>query len=319
MLVVPGQVLTTDSGFLRGHGTYIEYYTKSTTDTMEDASALETDTGMIIDDDAQDDPPDSSTVQNSGQVKQRLVSSVLGYVSRVNKLISVHPLSPLYTGSVGDLVVGRVVEVQNSRWKVHVCSTHLGNLKLSSVNLPDGVQRVRNKEDTLNMRALFKEGDVVGGEVQQVNGDGTIQLHARSARYGKLSNGLLCSVPPCLVKRSKSHNLTLPTETPIDVLLGCNGNLWIQRHVELDKNKVEGVEDIEKRKKVHAETAVTASEREDLMRVKGAVECLRKVFRFVGKDTIMDVYQTSKREGIRVEDMGEPGNVVMCTEGTRRG
>jgi exosome complex component RRP4 len=275
MLVVPGQVLTTDSGFLRGHGTYIEYYTKSTTDTMEDASALETDTGMIIDDDAQDDPPDSSTVQNSGQVKQRLVSSVLGYVSRVNKLISVHPLSPLYTGSVGDLVVGRVVEVQNSRWKVHVCSTHLGNLKLSSVNLPDGVQRVRNKEDTLNMRALFKEGDVVGGEVQQVNGDGTIQvrerggggrgeernnnsnplspppllkLHARSARYGKLSNGLLCSVPPCLVKRSKSHNLTLPTETPIDVLLGCNGNLWIQRHVELDKNKVEGVEDIEKRK-----------------------------------------------------------------------
>ena len=53
------------------------------------------------------------------------------------------------------------------------------------------------------MRSLYREGDVVGGEVQQVNPDGTIQLHARSARYGKLENGILCVVPPCLVKRSK--------------------------------------------------------------------------------------------------------------------
>ena len=177
---------------------------------MEDASALETDTGMIIDDDAQDDPPDSSTVQNSGQVKQRLVSSVLGYVSRVNKLISVHPLSPLYTGSVGDLVVGRVVEVQNSRWKVHVCSTHLGNLKLSSVNLPDGVQRVRNKEDTLNMRALFKEGDVVGGEVQQVNGDGTIQVRERWGEGRRGEERRATILTPFLHPPSSSSTLEAP-------------------------------------------------------------------------------------------------------------
>mmetsp|Transcript_1840 Transcript_1840/g.3649 ORF Transcript_1840/g.3649 Transcript_1840/m.3649 type:complete len:319 (+) Transcript_1840:156-1112(+) len=316
MLVVPGQVLSTDGGFLRGHGTYIEYYT---TTSVDEAGNEGDDSGMLVDEEENKEGDDSNPSSSSdGNVKQRLVSSVLGYVSRVNKLISVHPLSPLYQGSVGDLVVGRIVEVQSNRWKVHVNSTHLGNLKLSSVNLPDGVQRVRNKEDTLNMRSLYREGDVVGGEVQQVNPDGTIQLHARSARYGKLENGILCVVPPCLVKRSKTHNFTLSTSTAIDVLLGCNGNVWIQRHVELDKNVVEGVEEIERRKKVHASTQVTEVEREDLMRVKGAVECLRKVFRFVGRETIMEVYEKSKREGIAVGDMENGQNVALCTEGTRR-
>lgn len=37
---------------------------------------------------------------------------------------------------------------------------------LSSVNLPNGDQRMRNKEDSLAMRSLFKEGDLVSGEVQ---------------------------------------------------------------------------------------------------------------------------------------------------------
>ena len=70
---------------------------------------------------------------------------------------------------------------------------------------------------------------------------------------------------------------------------------------------------------MHAETAVTSEEREDLLRVKASVECLRKVFRFVGRETIMEVYERSKREGIRVEDMETPENVVIVTEGTRRG
>ena len=63
MLVVPGQVLTTDSGFLRGHGTYIEYYTNSVGDELgdelgdepSDNTAVVEDMGMIVDDAVLDD------------------------------------------------------------------------------------------------------------------------------------------------------------------------------------------------------------------------------------------------------------------------
>jgi hypothetical protein len=101
---------------------------------------------------------------------QRLIASVAGTVERVNKLISVIPLSPsIYVGQVGDLVIGRIVGVGGSRWKVSLtCSSPSsagangsmkeGQLPLSGVNLPGGVQRIRTSEDALAMRSLYKGG-----------------------------------------------------------------------------------------------------------------------------------------------------------------
>lgn len=44
----------------------------------------------------------------------RLFSSLLGTVEKVDKLICVHPLRARYSGEVGDVVVGRVLEVRVS-------------------------------------------------------------------------------------------------------------------------------------------------------------------------------------------------------------
>ena len=259
----------------------------------------------------------STDTDNKYVVKQRLVSSVLGMVSRVNKLVSVEPIETLYKGQVGDLVVGTVKSVQSGRWKVALNSCHQANLLLSSVSLPDGVQRVRNKEDSLNMRSLFSEGDVLTGEVQSVMADGVINVHARSARYGKLRNGVLVSVPQCLVRRGKTHNFALSTLTPIDVLLGCNGKIWVQRHVNLDRDEVVTVEDIESEKQAHAETPCTEEERLDILRVRNSIEALATVFRYVDRQTIQDVYDSSRNLGIDVNEMTERSCAVRCTECTR--
>ncbi|KAG8725662.1 exosome non-catalytic core subunit rrp4 [Ceratobasidium sp. 428] len=71
---------------------------------------------------------------------EQVIASVAGTVERVNKLVSVKPVKSRYTPEVGDLVVGRISEVQNKRWKVDVNSRQDGLLLLSSVNLPGGVQ-----------------------------------------------------------------------------------------------------------------------------------------------------------------------------------
>ena len=47
-----------------------------------------------------------------------LYASVAGVVTRVNKLISVTPLKTKYQAEIGDVVVGRITEVQQKRWKV---------------------------------------------------------------------------------------------------------------------------------------------------------------------------------------------------------
>lgn len=67
-----------------------------------------------------------------------LKSSVAGVVEKVNKVILVHPLKSRYNGEIGDVVVGRITEVQQKRWKVDTNSRLDSVLLLSSVNLPGG-------------------------------------------------------------------------------------------------------------------------------------------------------------------------------------
>eukprot|EP00092_Neocalanus_flemingeri_P013462 GFUD01014518.1.p1 GENE.GFUD01014518.1~~GFUD01014518.1.p1 ORF type:complete len:293 (+),score=82.28 GFUD01014518.1:52-930(+) len=180
-LVAPGDVITRDTGFMRGHGTYM----------AEDV----------------------------------LFASVAGVVERVNKLISVTPLKTRYNGEIGDVVVGRVVEVQQKRWKVDINSRLDSVLLLSSVNLPGGELRRRSAEDELSMRRYLSEGDLISAEVQNIYNDGSLSLHTRSLKYGKLGQGVMVRVSPSLVKRRKTHFHQLPVGASI--ILGNNGFVWI--------------------------------------------------------------------------------------------
>lgn len=194
--VVPGQLITTEQGYLRGHGCYNGIVpTPSSSSKGKEAG---------VDADADGVPA--------------LVSCLAGRVERVNKLITVRPHQLRYHGEVGDLVVGRISAVVSRRWKVDLNGQKDAMLQLSSVNLPGGVQRMRTYEDQLQMRSLFTEGDLVCAEVQNINSEGMLALHSRSLKYGKLANGQLTVVPAALIKRLPQHYVSLPCG--VDVILG---------------------------------------------------------------------------------------------------
>jgi len=193
-LVTPGDLITTDTGFMRGHGTYLE--------------------------------------------GDRLQSSVAGVVERVNKLIRVEPLKTRYNGEVGDVVVGRVTELAQKRWKIETHARLDSILHLNSVNLPGGELRRRSDEDERAMREYLAEGDLISAEVQQVHSDGALALHTRSLKYGKLGQGVLVKVSPSLVKRRKSHFHSLPCGCSI--ILGNNGYVWIYPTTTEEESKTGG-------------------------------------------------------------------------------
>lgn len=148
-----------------------------------------------------------------------------------------------YTPSIGDLVVGRIVEVQSRRWRVDIASPLLAALPLSSINLPGGILRRRTAVDELNIRSFFNEGECVVAEVQTVQQDGSAVLHTRSLRYGKLRNGMFLAVAGFGaagekreggVVRSRRQIWTMETRNgggEVDVVLGVNGYVWVARHV----------------------------------------------------------------------------------------
>jgi exosome complex component RRP4 len=332
-IVTPGQILAEysslssngDDSFISGHGTYIVEAT-----TQQQGSATSTATATT-----------TTTLQ--------LRASICGTIQRINKLISVESIALYqYTPNIGDLIIGRVRCIQKDKWILDVVSqsssssgaatttTITGTLPLSSVHLPGKtIQRKRNANDVLEMRQYITEGDLVSCEVHKVQQNSTqLQLHTRSVRYGKLENGCVIAVPCQLIPRRKTHYTTL-LHHQYQILIGCNGLIWIQRNNNNNNNtsannshttpaqqqqstmdttttndnnnsnnysppttmnKIgheELAQEEEIRRKVHAETAYTISDRQNLARIRNAIQVLRCTLSYITPESITVLYERS--------------------------
>lgn len=62
-------------------------------------------------------------------------------------------------------------------------------------------------------------------EVQSINKDGTVMLHTRGTKYGRLQGGQLVYYPCQLIKRQRQHFRNISSD--MRLIIGCNGLLWI--------------------------------------------------------------------------------------------
>jgi len=266
-------------------------------------------TGQII-------GPDSGFLRGHGTiaVAGKLKATVSGFVQRVNKLVSVQALNSRYQGEIGDVVVCRVLEVADKRWRADCNSRQNAVLHLASVHLPGGVQRRRTQLDMLNMRNYFVEGDLISAEVQQILSDGAISLHTRSLKYGKLHNGTFLSVPASLIKRCKQHFHTL--DIGVEIILGNNGYIWLQksRKIDISKKGRPNEGGVVEEKGEGPGTSLGAKDREKICRVRNSIVALSKMFLAIYLDTIMEVYNQSLEMGLTARDVIDPAMIQAVTE-----
>ncbi|KAJ7104490.1 exosome complex exonuclease rrp4 [Mycena belliarum] len=238
---------------------------------------------------------------------EEVVASVAGTIERVNKLVTVRAIRTKYNPEVGDLVVGRITEVQPRRWKVDANSRQDAVLMLSSVNLPGGVQRRKLESDELQMRNFFEEGDLLVAEVQAFFADGAMSLHTRSLKYGKLRNGQLVTIPPILVRRLKSHFITLPCG--VDLILGLNGYIWVSKHVK--ENEQEGEEGFDAEAVYsNRNDYIDDSTRTAISRVANIIRVLASHFVPLTDALLLEAYEwtvenDTDAKGLMSEDVGD--------------
>lgn len=238
-----------------------------------------------------------------------LVASVVGVVERVDQLVTVRTLRTRYLAEVGDVVVGRVTEISGKRWRLDLGSRHEASLLLSAVDLPGGVQRRRTAEDELAMRAVYAEGAALAVEVQSVHGDGSLALHARSARYGALGSGTLVRVPPALVRRQARHFQRLEA-LGVDLILGCNGAVWVSP-ARLGRAQAHGLfsttqyrETAVAEKESNADTQLISKvERQQVARVAQAIRALAALYLPVDAGSIVEVVRLADAEAVVTQDM----------------
>lgn len=312
--VIPGQLITSKTGYIRGHGAY----TKDGAD------------GTII------------------------LSSIAGHVERVNKLITVRSNKSRYNGEVGDLIIGRVAAVESKRWKIEINGQRDATLQLSSVTLPGGVQRMRTYEDQLQMRTLFTEHDLICAEVQNVNTEGVVSLHTRSLKYGKLENGQFTTVPAAMVKRLPQHYLTLPCGVDVIIgkngYIWVTRSLpesWKAETEDLSDSITPLAETLQRLRTRHNNTPLSKAERLTVVRICNSIRCLRYAATVatsnsanyagtargggdaqggehatpnnsasaysISPDTIMSVYHRSLQLGLDPKALILPDNIALVT------
>ncbi|KAG0326779.1 exosome non-catalytic core subunit rrp4, partial [Podila humilis] len=169
-----------------------------------------------------------------------------------------------YTGEIGDVVVGRITEVAQKRWK-----------------------RRKQESDELQMRNFFMEGDLVVAEVQAFFQDGAYSLHTRSLKYGKLRNGSFVSVSPGLVQRCSSHFHSLTCG--VDVILGLNGYIWVSAHVPQSLDEIDTEQVYSNKNK----DDITPVDREAIARVANSIRALAQETMYINDTIISFAYEAS--------------------------
>ncbi|XP_057782624.1 LOW QUALITY PROTEIN: exosome complex component RRP4 homolog [Salvia miltiorrhiza] len=277
------------------------------------SSKANSDASVIVADDISVNNEDAILKgHGTAEMDDRLVATLCGVVERVNKLVYVRPLRARYKPEIGDIIIGRVIEVKPKRWRLEINFSQDAVLMLSSMNLPDGIQRRRTAVDELNMRSIFEENDVICAEVRGFQHDGCLHLQARSQKYGKLKRGQLLTIPPYLVKKRKQHFHHLE-QYGIDLILGCNGFVWVGEHVEVRDDMMEDLSDKSEQQKAKSwntvgdeeveETHTPPDTRQNICRSANAIRVLSTLGFTITVEIITEIVELSRSMNLDVHEM----------------
>ena len=212
-------------------------------------------------------------------------------------------------------MVGRIDELSGKRWKVNLNSMQEAALHLSAVNLPGGVQRRRTWEDELNMRNVYTEGDYISAEVQSVHTDGSVALHTRSSKYGKLEGGQIVTVPAYLVKKQKQNFMQIDA-TGVTVILGCNGFIWIG-----GSESIEQIDDDHDESEADRAVLDNADLKKILIqripqicRVSNLIRCLGRLHFTITKESILKSLAVLDKLNMPARDINDTDSMLLITE-----
>lgn len=163
---------------------------------------------------------------------ESVYSEHLGLKDVRGKYIGVIPLNGRYIPRVGDSVVGKVVEVNQSSWLIDINSPYPA---------PLGVRESPWEVEFGDTARFLTVGDVVIVEVTSIDEAKKVQVTMRGPGLRKLAGGTVMEVSPVKVPRIIGKNASMISlvrkYTDAVMVVGKNGRIWLNT----DVGKMEGV------------------------------------------------------------------------------
>jgi exosome complex component RRP4 len=162
--------------------------------------------------------PGDSTEKRNGKI----FALKYGLAEEQNNLIKVIPLSGVYYPRRGNVVIGKVEDINSAGWMVDISSADSAFLPMMEV------PRFVNKDA---MEEVFDIGDMLVAKIWTINRRG-IDLSVKSRGFGKIDEGLVFDINPNKVPRviGKEGSMIklIKENTNCEITVGQNGVVLVK-------------------------------------------------------------------------------------------
>lgn len=181
---------------------------------------------------------------NTYREGEKIYSKVLGLTGVSGRVIKITPLSGPYILKVGDKIIGEVIDIAMSGWRLDT-----GTAYSAMLNVKDASSRfIRRDEDLSSILAI---GDHAVVKITKVTSQNLIDLTMKEPGLHKISGGRLIKinsqkVPRIIGKQGSMINL-IKDKTGCSITVGQNGVVWIKGAPEGELLAVKAVKLIEEK------------------------------------------------------------------------
>lgn len=171
-----------------------------------------------------------------------LVAERLGIVNVDGKVIKIIPLSGTYKPKAGDVIVGKVVDVLFSGWRIGTNTAYPAMLSMK-----DATSEYISKGADLTK--YLDIGEHIVTKITSVTSQNLIDLTMRGPGLRKLKGGRVidvnCHKVPRIIGKQGSMISMVKNATGCRIIVGQNGLIWIDGEPEKEIIAVETIKKIE--------------------------------------------------------------------------
>ena len=147
----------------------------------------------------------------------KLMSTAIGFSEIKDDLVTVTPLTGLYTPKTDDLVIGKIVSHNALSWQVDINSYYSGILTASDIFGKD----YSPSRDDLSLK--LKTGDIILARIANVNSRDPL-ITITGENLGKIDSGELIKISPTKIPRLTGSVIqTIEASTNATITVGQNG------------------------------------------------------------------------------------------------
>jgi len=150
-----------------------------------------------------------------------IVANRFGLADISGRLVKIIPLSGVYIPRVGNIVIGRIIDVSFNGWIIDIKAPYGAFLQVSECPM-----YVKG-----DLREYYDVGDVLSCKVISVKQKG-IDLTVKGRGLGKLNEGMIIHINPNkvprVIGREGSMIKLIKEKTNCSITVGQNGVVWIK-------------------------------------------------------------------------------------------